>query len=269
MTIGADVSINYNAKTITVANNVHTVNALYSYLKEVFADPAQMDDLTPMAALTPDVYQLENGWVLTAGSTDYLKSGALQDAAADNIWCNIRTLGDLATGTTLYIEQDGVLTWTAPVPGHIDILFKVKDGGLWIDAGLFQVYARKFQDRYDNFSATGGANVQNVPLSTDDSIDLDIAQGTLDAYTDLVIEWIDIKRSAFDGEAAQKYILDGAINSSVLTMTVTQTITGSPTFLQIDSEVMEIDHTNAKVFTVKARGYGDTDPASHINESRV
>lgn len=204
------ISYNYSTKVITV-DSTATVRSVYSDAMSVFSQAAQMDDLIPLRADTPTLYTLINGWTFSAGSIQYLTSAALQDAAGNNVWTNVQTLGSLATGTTLYIEQNGAVTWTASAPGHINILLKTKNAGTEINGQNFTVYARKFQNTYDKFSTTGGAVVANVPLATAADIALDISQETIDAYTGLSITWGAASKDAGDGAGAQPYttVIDG------------------------------------------------------------
>lgn len=205
------IAYNYSTKTITVSVTVTTLRAVYSDAMSVFAAQAQMDDLIPLRADTPTLYTLINGWVFSAGSIAFLKSSALQDSAGANIWTNIQTLGSISTGTTLYIEQNGAVVYTAPSTGHIDILFKTKDAGTEIDGQAFKVYARKFQQEYSSFATVGGAIVSNVPLATKADNSLDIDQITIDAYTGLTITWGTVTKDAGDGAGAQSYgvVIDG------------------------------------------------------------
>ena len=56
---------------------VWALNALYSYLMDIFDETAQMDDLIPMTAQTPTENTLVNQWFIDETSIKYLKGGAL------------------------------------------------------------------------------------------------------------------------------------------------------------------------------------------------
>jgi len=204
------ISYNYTTKVITV-DATATLRSVYSDAMAVFASAAQMDDLIPLRADTPTLFTLINGWLFSAGSIQYLTSAALQDAAVDNTWTNIQTLGSIVSGTTIYIEQDGAVVYTHGTTGHINMLFKTKDAGTEIDSQNFTVYARKFQQTYSSFSTTGGAIVSNVPLATAADPQLDIDQATIDAYTGLTITWGSVTKDAGDGAGVQPYgvVVDG------------------------------------------------------------
>ncbi len=59
------------------AADTRTMNELYSALQKLFDDPAQMDDLVPMKADTPDIYRIQNQWFIDDSSVEHLKTGAL------------------------------------------------------------------------------------------------------------------------------------------------------------------------------------------------
>jgi len=111
MAIETDFTIDYVNKRIAHSTNqsgeVHTVNALYSYLQNTFDDLDQMDDPVPMSAQTPTEYTLINGWFMNeareneGGSYyrncfEYLKTGAVTTTGQDD---EIRIL-PLAVGGT-------------------------------------------------------------------------------------------------------------------------------------------------------------------------
>ncbi len=64
MAIQDDFTLDYALKTIThtAGTTIYSVNALYSWLMDLFDDAAQMDDDVPMSAQTPVEYSLINGW---------------------------------------------------------------------------------------------------------------------------------------------------------------------------------------------------------------
>jgi len=198
------LSYNYSTKVITV-DATATLRAIYSDIQENFDDSGQMDDLIPLRADTPTLFTLINGWTFSSGSIQYITSAALQDDAGDNIWTNVQTLGSIVAGTTLYIEQNGAVAWTAGTTGHINMLLKVRNAGTDIASKAFTVYARKAQQTYSSFATTGGAIVSNCPLATASDPQLDIADGTIAAYTGLTITWGATTKDAGDGAGAQAY----------------------------------------------------------------
>jgi hypothetical protein len=205
------ISYNYTNKIITV-DATTSLRAVYSDAMETFAESSQMDDLIPLRGDTPTLFTLLNGWVFSDESIPFLTSAALQDATLDNIWTNVQTLGTISSGTYIYIEQNGAIVWESTNAGHINMLLKTKDDGTVIDDSEFVVYARKFQQEYASFSTVGGSVVANCPLSTKVDTNLDISEGTLQAYEGLSITWGAITRDALDGQGSQPYsiLIDGA-----------------------------------------------------------
>ena len=45
-------------------SDTRTLNELYSALQSLFDDPSQMEDLSPVSAVTPDIYRLNNQWYM-------------------------------------------------------------------------------------------------------------------------------------------------------------------------------------------------------------
>jgi hypothetical protein len=99
MAIANDISIDYVNKIIqespTASGVVHSVNALYSYLMDVFDELTQMDDKVPMSAQTPTSYTMINGWYIQEELIKYLSGGAVQTDGYDD---EIHTL-TLSSGT--------------------------------------------------------------------------------------------------------------------------------------------------------------------------
>lgn len=115
-----DVIIDTSAKSITVTHNRHTVNELYSYLMDYFDEQALMDDLIPMNAKTPTLYELINGWTLTTYSWDFLYNSAVTETRNNtqnfNIWTDVKTLGAIESGSTLYVQQGTIVTYEGCYP---------------------------------------------------------------------------------------------------------------------------------------------------------
>lgn len=90
MAMADDVSIDYVNKIIardsSPSATVYSVNALYSYLMDVFDELGQMDDQIPMSAQTPTSYTMTNGWYIRQDLTQFLEGGAIQtDGYLDEI----------------------------------------------------------------------------------------------------------------------------------------------------------------------------------------
>lgn len=205
MSIPDDVVVDYTNKTISVSNNIYTVNALYSYLMDVFDELAQMDDDVPMSAQTPTVYTLINGWRLSDNSTNFLSGGSVVSEDGDDLWANVYTIGSIEDGTQLYVVQEGnkLISWWSA--GHIDILVQVKSGGTLIDSGKITVFAREYGDVFDHYEidlSGGGRNP--VPLQTSADINNTTASATVAAYG-LTFTFGTISRDLNNGNGAQNY----------------------------------------------------------------
>ena len=202
MAIADDVTINYAAKTITVANNVYTVNALYSYLMDTFDELDQMDDDVPMSAQTPTVYTLLNGWTLAGSSTNFLSGGSVQDESGDNLWANVYTIGSIVSGSQIYIVQDGAVLSGWWGTDHIDVLVKVKDAG--VDSSNITVMVRDYGDTYSHYKINLSAGGRNpVPLQT--APDNTTASSTVAAYGVTIGAFGTISRDLNNGNGAQNY----------------------------------------------------------------
>ena len=88
---------------------VYTLNALYSWLENVFSGSGYMQYKPPMSASTPVNYTLINGWFLDEASLQYLQTGGL----ATNGWDN----GAYAGSGVLLLTFGA--TYTAPVASDI------------------------------------------------------------------------------------------------------------------------------------------------------
>lgn len=76
------------------ATGTRTLNELYSALQDLFDEPAQMDDLVPIRADTPDIYRMINQWFIDDDTVEHLTAGALFTAG----W---------AVGTTEHVKIIG------------------------------------------------------------------------------------------------------------------------------------------------------------------
>jgi hypothetical protein len=180
MAVSDDFTLNYSTKKISHASGStrYTVNALYSWLMDLFDDAGQMDDTVPISAQTPTEYTLINGWTFNADSdVGYLYGGSIvvEKATTDkDVWANFYTLGTIETDGVVYWYQNGSLVSSHPgySSGHIDQLIKVVSGGSEVDSRYVTAYIRNRAssnaDLYDNFTAqataTGGRNP--IPLAT-------------------------------------------------------------------------------------------------------
>jgi len=174
MAISDDFALNYTTKKISHASGTtrYTVNALYSWLMDLFDDAGQMDDTVPIAASTPTEYALINGWTFNADSDlDYLYGGSI--VIGTTIWANFYTLGTIVGTSVVYWMQNGVAVaaHAGYTTGHIDQLIKVTNAGTDIDSKKVTAFIRNLGDSYDHFqvtaTATGGRNPIPLATSTD------------------------------------------------------------------------------------------------------
>lgn len=209
MAIADDWTLDYTGKTITHSSGttVYTVNALYSWLMDVFDDASQMDDDVPISAQTPTEYSLINGWSIPEASYQYLKGGSINDTTNNDLWANIYTLGTIVSGAQIYIIQDSseiAITWST---GHIDILVKVKDSGTEIDSQILLAMIRDLGSTFDHFEltvpSTGGRNA--VPLATQTDLNNQTASGTIAGYNDITITFGSVSKDLGNGNGSNSY----------------------------------------------------------------
>lgn len=191
MAIQDDFTLNYTAKTIThtAGSTRYHVNALYSWLMDLFDDAGQMDDTVPMSAQTPVEYTLINGWTFGSDADlGYLYGGSIvvERATTDrDVWANFYTLGTIESDGVVYWQQNGAGVAAHPgySQGHIDQLIKVVSNGADVGGRNVTAFLRNRAtgnaDLYDHFtaqaSATGGRNpipLASSPDSNDDGSDV-------------------------------------------------------------------------------------------------
>jgi hypothetical protein len=191
MAISDDFTLNYSAKQIshTSGSTRYHVNALYSWLMDLFDDAGQMDDTVPISAQTPVEYTMINGWTFNADSDlGYLYGGSIvvEKATTDrDVWANFYTLGTIESDGVVYWQQNSASVAAHPgySQGHIDQLIKVVSNGTDVDSRNVTAFLRNRAtgntDLYDHFtaqaSATGGRNpipLASSPDTNDDGSDV-------------------------------------------------------------------------------------------------
>lgn len=195
MAIQDDFTLNYSTKKIshTSGSTRYTVNALYSWLMDLFDDSGQMDDTVPISAQTPVEYTLINGWTFNADSDlGYLYGGSIvvQKATSDrDIWANFYTLGTIESDGVVYLYQNGSLVSAPPgySQGHVDQLVKVMSGGTLTDSGNITAYLRNRAsgnaDLYDNFTSQATSTGGRVPIPLATAPDTNDTGDDVSAYT--------------------------------------------------------------------------------------
>lgn len=195
MAISDDFSLNYTTKKISHASGStrYTVNALYSWLMDLFDDAGQMDDTVPISAQTPTEYTLINGWTFNADSDlGYLYGGSIvvQKATTDrDIWANFYTLGTIESDGVVYLYQNGSLVSAPPgySQGHVDQLVKVMSSGTLTDSGNITAFLRNRAsgnaDLYDNFTSQATSTGGRVPIPLATAPDTNDTGDDVSAYT--------------------------------------------------------------------------------------
>jgi hypothetical protein len=147
----------------------------------------------------------------------YLKSGAVVDNTNNDIWACFYSLGSIAAGSVIYVEQNGSLVAAAPgyASGHIDMLVKVTVAGVDTDSKKVTAYSRNLGDTYDHYeataTATGGYNP--IPLATEsDAAD----DGAGSGVTGVSIAFGNTDEDIGDGDGAVTYSvsINGGGNST-------------------------------------------------------
>lgn len=208
MAIADDWTIDYSLKTITHSSGatVYTVLELYSWLMDLFDDATQMDDPVPMSAQTPVEFTLINGWSIPAASYPYLKGGAITDSTNNDLWANVYTLGTIVAGSQVYIIQDDaeITPWWST--GHIDVLIRVKTGGVEIAAGVLLVMIRDLGNTFDHYQVdctAGGRNA--VPLATSADLNNATDGATIAGWNDITITFGTAAKDLANGNGAVNY----------------------------------------------------------------
>ncbi len=226
-------TIDYVAKTVTnndsgTGANVPAVTGnqtfvgscleFFQYIALTFANSAQMDDSYPIVSDTPTVYKWLNGWAFGhADDTKYLTGGDFTSSDGLEQWNSVFTIGAPTAGTQIAIFQnDAELTpwWDTD---NIDVLVKVKSGGVFIqsdnvsgvatDGGIW-LYTRKYGDFYNHGFVDLGAG--RAPIGLDTAIDSNnqTLEATIQALYDAVgftITFGTVSRDLNNGEGAHNY----------------------------------------------------------------
>jgi hypothetical protein len=170
MPIGSDFTINYTGKTVTHTSGttVYTVLQFFQWLAATFPEAAQMDDDYAFVSDTPTVYRWVNGWDMgDEASYQFLKGGSVESSDAQKLYSNLYSIGDQYRSSQIYIIQNlaEVNPWWGT--GNIDILLKVKSGGVLIDSGNVLVMSRDSDGLFDhNVTNLAGGGRNPVGINT-------------------------------------------------------------------------------------------------------
>lgn len=204
----------------TTYGDIDTAQDLYEFVQNTFAATAFMEFSVPLEAPTTTQYNFLNGYTFGAKDNDhkFLYGGSFTDAANNLLWSNVKTIGTLETGTSIYIVQgveasDAALTSWWP-DDSVDALIKVEDGTFLqsTDAtatavnGAVWIFAREYGDLYDSFFSdlsNGGRNI--VALSTSEDKNNTTASGTVAGYTNVTTTFGSTSKDIGDGGGNQPY----------------------------------------------------------------
>lgn len=144
------------------STTVYSVNALYSYLMDVFDELTHMDDPVPMSAQTPTSYTMINAWYIQEELILYLDGGAIQTSGYDD---EIRTLIAGSSGWTNYIAGDIGNTITGSVTSDTGAL-------LDYDNTIYKLWVRMdaagdlFDNATENYTQSGTGAATATAIST-------------------------------------------------------------------------------------------------------
>lgn len=170
MSLETEFTVNYGAKTVTHTSGttVYTVLAFFQWLAAKFATSPQMPEDYAFVSDTPQVFRWVNGWAMgDETSYQFLRGGAVESSDALKLFSNLYSIGDQFRSSMIYIIQNDaeVASWWSP--GNIDILIKVKDGGVLIDSGNVLVMSRDTDGLYDhNVTNLAGGGRNPVGVNT-------------------------------------------------------------------------------------------------------
>lgn len=171
MAIADDIDFNYIDKIIRrksgAGATVYSVNALYSYIQDVFDELAQLDDQVAMSAQTPTSYTVIDAWYIQEELTKYLNGGAIQTNGYNT---KIRTLICGVAGWTPFISGDVGNTITGSVTNDTGEILDYDNTAykIWIrmdDAGDL------FDNATENYTQAGtGAGTATAISTTGETI---------------------------------------------------------------------------------------------------
>ena len=166
MAIADDVDVDLTNLIIkrdaAASTTVYSVNALYSYLMDVFDELTHMDDPVPMSAQTPTSYTMINAWYIQEELILYLGGGAIQTSGYDD---EIRTLIAGSSGWTNYIAGDIGNTITGSVTGDTGELLDYDNTNykLWI---RMDAAGDLFDNATENYTQSGTGAATATAVST-------------------------------------------------------------------------------------------------------
>lgn len=140
------------------AADTRTINELYSALQDLFDEPSQMDDGSPMSAQTPVEYTIgiidqgdDDPWFIDPESMEHVYGGALQTANWTRVQDSNTGLVRVERDTSTNIVSADIGFDITHADGDSGVLLYVEDNFLWI---------RPDDDTISNsFDSTTGGNL--------------------------------------------------------------------------------------------------------------
>ena len=197
MAISNDFSISATGDVRHVSGTtVYSVLALHTWLQDL-ADDASATGNDLIDILAPNPSKLDGPRdAAVASRLNLLASGAivynLDDTAAQFVnfgsikqdgvnvqYSGLKTIGSIVAGSPIYVVQNGARLTKFWPNGHIQILVKVKAGGVLIDNGAVTAFSRKWGQSYSHFDvnlSAGGETSAALSTAPDSAITLTEAQ---------------------------------------------------------------------------------------------
>ena len=185
MPIGTDFSVATNGDIRHVSGStIYSVLELHAWVQDLADDAAAAgNDLLDILAPNPskldgprDAAVASRLNLLTSGSVafniddtaaQFINFGSIKQTAAAVQYSGLKTIGGIVAASPVYVVQNNTKITTFWSDGHIQILVKVKTGGVLIDSGNVTAYSRKWGQTYSHFDANLSAGGEsNAALST-------------------------------------------------------------------------------------------------------
>jgi hypothetical protein len=122
-------TIDSKTKKISYAgssDNQISVLDFYKHLSDEWDKPNHMDDDVPMVAITPNMFEVQNEWIITEDSFKNFKDGSIRNGNGD-IYAHVYHVGQIDDTCSTCIYQNGkpISNW---IRGKVNVLVKAKQG---------------------------------------------------------------------------------------------------------------------------------------------
>ena len=202
MAIADDISvaINGDIRYTGAAATQYTVLEFHRYLGAL-ADDAEAagDDLLDITSSTPDerstdqIITLNSPYNIDDTLSEHLYDGSITQNGGDDVYSGLEVKGAVVAGTEIMILQDDKILpayWGTGINGAgltiMKILVKSRSGGADIDGKRIILLSRELNDQYKEFPVTLGLANSVGAISTNDDINNNKTDATLEGYTTIV-----------------------------------------------------------------------------------